>query len=1313
MATEAASNCLLWMREVAIVMTLHKLTAGTGYEYVTRNTAAMDSTEKGHTSLADYYSLKGEKPGHWVGSGLAGIDGLEAGDVVTADQMLSLFGLGDHPLAAERLAALELGATDRDIRDAMQLGQRFGVYPGMTDFSVELTKRIGDWNLAHGRVPSDPVPAEVRAELRTEVGREAFRKRFGREPLDARELSGFIVRASRPVRSGVSGYDATFSPVKSVSALWALADPEISAVVERCHDRAVADSLKYLEDRAVYTRRGRNGVRQVKTLGIVAASFTHRDSRAGDPDLHTHVAIANKVQAADDGAWLAIDGRIMFKANVTASEFYNTAMEKHLTHELGVRFVNRPGSDPERPVREILGIDPALLERWSQRDKIITRAQGDLVADFQHRHGRTPTPTELHNLAQRATLETREAKHEPRSFAEQRQVWAAQADEVLGRGGTARMLAQALTRRPLPERVIDEAWLQALATNVVSVVQRHRSWWQPWHIRAEALRQVRMVEVPELASVLERVVDLSLERCSVRLTASGDGISEPASLRRPDGSSVYTVADSAIYTSQQILDAETRLLALAGRRDGMVVGERSISLALLGALANGVELNSGQVDLVRRMASSGDRVQLAIAPAGAGKTTAMSTLASAWREAGGEVLGMAPAAAAAAALAEQLGGHADTLHILTHGLATGRLPAWAAQIGPRTLVVVDEAGMADTLTLETVVSFVIGRGGSVRLVGDDHQLSAVEAGGVLRDLDAEYGAVRLTEVVRFSDPAEAAASLALREGRPDALGFYLDQGRVHVGDEGSTLGQAFAAWASDRASGLDSVMLAPTRELVSELNRRAREQRLGGAAPNREVFLSDGNQASVGDTVVTKRNERRLRFSKAGWVRNGDRWTVTEVGRDQNLAVANGRGFQITLPADYVRNDVELGYATTVHGAQGATVDTMHGVVTGSESRQQLYTMMTRGRLANHAYVQVVGDGAPDSLPRWETAMPPSPTEVLEAVLARDEAALSATGVRRVESDPVTQLKPAVDRYVEALGFAAEQIVGRERAAQIEADAEKVVPDVTEAPAWPVLRSQLMLLAASGANPISVLSTAVRDGGLDDACDPAAVLSWRLDWVERGGPLPWLSGVPAPLAGHPQWGPYLASRSELVRELAARVREASGATEPRWQEALAASLSPELVAHVSVWRAAMGVPADDLSPTGSSQVPGAAARWQHVLDDHLQLSSPALRHWTAVARQLSPQLRTDPQTPVLAAKLAAFAKEGEDVPGLIDHAMSRGPLPDDHAAAALLYRFERRPRHEPIEEVWEVIEPTQNMGQRDERLRPPGLDRPHGPGIGI
>ena len=258
-----------------------------------------------------------------------------------------------------------------------------------------------------------------------------------------------------------------------------------------------------------------------------------------------------------------------------------------------------------------------------------------------------------------------------------------------------------------------------------------------------------------------------------------------------------------------------------------------------------------------------------------------------------------------------------------------------------------------------------------------------------------------------------------------------------------------------------------------------------------------------------------------------------------------------------------------------------------------------------------------------------------------------------------------------------------------------------------------MLLAASGADPVETLRRAIRDGGLDDARDPAAVLSHRLNWVDRNGPLPWLSRVPERLAEHPQWGPYLASRSELVRDLAAQVREASATSEHRWQEALSTDLFPELVAQISVWRAAMGVPTDDLSPTGPTQVPGSASRWQRVLDDHVGLSSPTLRHWSAVARQLAPQLREDPQTPVLAATLASLSNQGEDMSELLDGALRRGPLPDDHAAAALLYRLERRPRHKPIDDVWETVEFTESMGQRHERMRPPGMDRPHGYGIGI
>jgi TrwC relaxase len=141
-------------------------------------------------------------------------------------------------------------------------------------------------------------------------------------------------------------------------------DPHVAAQIERAHQAAVQDVLTFIERHALFTRQGRNGIRQVNIRGLVAAAFTHRDSRAGDPDLHTHVAVANKVQTLD-GRWLSIDGQVLFKATVAASETYNTALEHHLRDRLGVRFADRPDNDPgKRPVREIVGAGaaPALVD---------------------------------------------------------------------------------------------------------------------------------------------------------------------------------------------------------------------------------------------------------------------------------------------------------------------------------------------------------------------------------------------------------------------------------------------------------------------------------------------------------------------------------------------------------------------------------------------------------------------------------------------------------------------------------------------------------------------------------------------------------------------------------------------------------------------------------------------------------------------------------------------------------------------------------------------------------------------------------------
>jgi stage III sporulation protein SpoIIIAA len=740
-------------------------------------------------------------------------------------------------------------------------------------------------------------------------------------------------------------------------------------------------------------------------------------------------------------------------------------------------------------------------------------------------------------------------------------------------------------------------------------MEETRSTWQMWHVRAEAQRHVRTVDVPaEHANTLvELLVNEVLEHRSVALAAPPDGIEEPGALRRVDGSSVFSIAGADLYTSQAILDAERRLVTVAGIRDGTVLDRTVVDLAVLEMAANGTALDMGQASLVRQMCTSGARLQLAIAPAGAGKTTAMRALTLAWTEDGGQVLGLAPSAAAAAVLGEQTGIRADTLAKLTWSLRNGGLPDWATGVGPATLIIIDEAGMADTLSLDTAVRFAVDRGASVRLIGDDQQLAAVGAGGVLRDIKNIHGALQLTELHRFTDQAEAQASLTLRDGDPGALGFYLDHRRLHVGDLAKITEDAFAAWVQDRSAGLDAIMLAPTRELVAELNRRARDHRLGNVPVGQEVRLGDGNQASVGDMIITRANDRRLRLSATDWVKNGDRWTITHVDRSGGLTVRHSRRqLKCQLPADYVTTSTGLGWATTIHGAQGVSADTMHGLLTGQESRQQLYTMLTRGRHANHLYLQVVGDGDPHTLIRPETVASNTPAETLQQILARDEAPVSASTLLRELNDPAARLFDAVQRYTDGLHVAAERLVGLQPVAELD-QVDKYLPGLNTEPAWPTLRAHLLALAAeTGQHPLRHMLTAAAGRDLSIAGDMAAVLYWRLPALAptNPGPLPWLPGIPPTLHAHPVWGAYLAKRSQLVVDLADQVQDhaCQHDAQPIWAPP-GSHPSTALVGEIAVWRAASGINPQDPRPTGGTHLETLPALWKQRLDRHIAHST--------------------------------------------------------------------------------------------------------------
>ena len=193
--------------------------------------------DTGYANLGEYYSERGESPGVWLGRGLAGLeDGPGVGERVHESQVVALFGQGRHPNAD----AIEQAALVNGQAATTGLGRPFAVRSASSEFRHELARRLVAQNRDHGERPGAVVSDEVRAELRTELGREWFVRDHGREPLDARELTDYVIGASRPGAQSVAGYDLAFSPVKSVSTLWAIADPDVAREIVAAHDAAVS-----------------------------------------------------------------------------------------------------------------------------------------------------------------------------------------------------------------------------------------------------------------------------------------------------------------------------------------------------------------------------------------------------------------------------------------------------------------------------------------------------------------------------------------------------------------------------------------------------------------------------------------------------------------------------------------------------------------------------------------------------------------------------------------------------------------------------------------------------------------------------------------------------------------------------------------------------------------------------------------------------------------------------------------------------------------------------------------------------------------
>ncbi|MFE4304825.1 MobF family relaxase [Streptomyces sp. NPDC056891] len=1047
------------------------------YRYYRNNVAAGDGVQGGGPAVSS--SQPGVPAGVWTGRAAA-VLGL-AGQV-TEPQMRALFGLGMHPDAEERIAAeLARGASPRQALKAAKLGP---AVPQLSDQSP-LDKQIEEvLDLAAERL-CRPLTKSERRELTHRTAALAFEGEYHRKPADGEELGRYLAARTGSRRRAVTGWDLTFAS-EELSLLFALGSPEVRRIVLEVLAQARSESLAWLEEHALAVRTGPGGIAQQRAeAALMATVYLHYESRAGDPMLHEHVVISPRVKGPD-GRWRNLDSRLLLREIVAASELFNQRSLELVCDRLGLAAEEVVVTPGRRPVMRITGIDPRIRAEFAQRSGAVRTMAESLFDDYRRRHGRQPDTTARIRLQQRATLMTRPPKGKARSLDELLARWRRRAiaatDRSTVEGFLTAVQAAALApgARPPAEAVLD---VTAAAGEILASVTERRTTFRRRHVLAEARRYLMRTlrgatAAPHLA---EEITD--------RVLAHGDclDITPPEinpshpDLLRPDGSSIYRPIGSATYTTHSLLAAEHRLLA--GARTRVIPPVAAGTFARTAALHQG-PLDAGQQALASSFVLS-DRLLLAgLGPAGAGKTTAMRLAAAAVDAAGGRLIPLAPSSRAAQVLATDLGRRAHTLHSWLHQrgqAADGHDVGADFALRPGDVVLVDEAGMAGTLLLDRILADAAATGAVVRLLGDPHQLAAVEAGGALRLISQAGATVELDRLHRFTTPGEGDASLTLRDGGEPRTVFdwYRGKGRIVAGRHEAMCDAVFTAWAADTSRGLASLMTAADNLTVTDLNHRAQAWHIAraGLDTSHWALLRTGSRAHVGDIIVTRLNQRR-RTVRGGkdFVKNGDTWVIEELLADGSAVVRHTqhRG-RITLPADYLTTQTELGYASTIHRAQGMTVDTSHALASARSNREGVYVQLTRGRRTNRLYM-AIDDG--DHL-----------DDVLAAVAARRSAQLTATeqiaALQRDIAAPgqlSAEYADVTERATAArLTGVLDQILGTDRAAQFLA-----------ADAYPALVRALHDGERAGfALPRLLARTALRRG-FTDADDVAAVLTWRV-----------------------------------------------------------------------------------------------------------------------------------------------------------------------------------------------------------------------------
>ncbi len=685
-----------------------------------------------------------------------------------------------------------------------------------------------------------------------------------------------------------AGWDLTFSAPKSVSVLWSQADEATRKEIQTAQFEAVKKALEYLEREAAYTRRGHAGSER-EECDLLIATFEHGTSRAQDCHLHTHSVVLN-VGLRADGKTGTLETKAIFQHKMTAGALYRA--------ELAAQLENRLGLCAKRTEKnqtfEIEGVPQKLITEFSKRREAIEEAMKEQGATGASR-------------AAYFTVSTREKKeHVARELLFEK--WQETGRE---HNFSAERL---LNRAPIRNLELETLFASHAAAQEVTKSQAYFTEKEIIRRTAEA-GQGRGIGIDE---VLKGVDDYL----------------------KTDAVNLGKIRGENYYTTPEIIALEAKMLLQVEE-----LKNRAQFITERGTITIPSFLNAEQKQALFAITQGESSISAVSGMAGTGKTTILQTAREYWEAQGFEVRGAALAAVPAKKLNQEIGIESETIATTLLQIQSGKL-----KLTPKTVLVLDEAGMIGTYQMAQLVSEVHKAHAKIVMVGDEKQLQPIEHGAPFKEIGNRIGKTELTEIVRQREEwaRKSVKDFAFGNAQ-EGLRAYAERGLLTVTENRKeAINQLINDWNSTRSeSGKDSLIITGTRAESFALNRKAQLKREEAGELEKESIRVNGETLHINDRVLFTRN------SKKYGVNNGDLGTVRGIEPvTRHLIVKLDSGERVSIPTA-VYQHIDLGYAITTHKGQGKTVDNTFVLAGGSmQDRELAYVQMSRSRHDTKIYIE-------------------------------------------------------------------------------------------------------------------------------------------------------------------------------------------------------------------------------------------------------------------------------------------------------------------------------------------------------------------------